>query len=338
MFAVVRSSSLVAALPKVWLNVDGGRPVSPECAHPAPRTPHPALVQCTPALANRVYLRSVTFLQVIFGRQSGSFFFRSSTTSSTMSPRNLPPELLDHIADFLCDSSDALKSCCLVSKSWIPRARKHLFAEIQFRTIDDLESWEAIFPDPSTSPVHYTKTLFGCCSVVAAAAKEDRWVSAFSSVVHLTMSTLKTGSSPMAISLVPFHGFSLALKSLRLVSATFTPSQIFDLICSFPLLEDLSLHTTAHVPTKDGDFKKQPTIIQPSNLPAFTGSLTLSARHGMDPFVSRLLSLPNDLHFRNLDLAWYLAADVSSSTELVEGCCSTLESLKIHGYALGALA
>ena len=38
MFAVVRSSSLVAALPKVWLNVYGGRPVSPECVHPAPRT------------------------------------------------------------------------------------------------------------------------------------------------------------------------------------------------------------------------------------------------------------------------------------------------------------
>src|ERR1700753_3734442 len=90
------------------------------------------------------------------------FFIRSSTTSSTMSPPNLPPELLDHIADFLCDSSDALKSCCLVSKSWIPAARKHLFADIQFRTIDDLESWEAIFPDPSASPAHYTKTLFGC--------------------------------------------------------------------------------------------------------------------------------------------------------------------------------
>ncbi|KAF9644347.1 hypothetical protein BDM02DRAFT_3103092, partial [Thelephora ganbajun] len=44
----------------------------------------------------------------------------------------LPPETLDYIVDFLHDNRETLEQCCLVSKSWVPRARKHLFADIKF--------------------------------------------------------------------------------------------------------------------------------------------------------------------------------------------------------------
>ena len=253
-----------------------------------------------------------------------------------MSHPNLPPELLDHIVDFLHHSEDALKNCCLVSKLWTPRTRKHIFADIQFRTIDDLESWKAIFPDPSTSPACYTKTLYiNYYNVTtAAAAQEDCSVSAFSSVIDLTMQPPQRESKSVAISLAPFHGFSPALQSLRVSYAGLTPSHIFGLICSFPLLEDLSVGIPDNGPIKNSDnsFQKQPAIIQPSSSPPLTGSLGLYVDGGMDPFVSLLLSLPNGLHFRNLDLDWHPAADVSSSTELVEGCCSTLESLKIDCF------
>ena len=60
--------------------------------------------------------------------------------SATMPCTPLLPELLDHIVDFLHDSSDALKSCCLVSKLWAPRTRMHLFACIRFYTAKDLEA------------------------------------------------------------------------------------------------------------------------------------------------------------------------------------------------------
>ena len=55
---------------------------------------------------------------------------------------HLPPELLDHIVDCLHDSEDALRACCLVSKPWISRTRKHLFAQITIRTVSYPLIWK----------------------------------------------------------------------------------------------------------------------------------------------------------------------------------------------------
>ena len=255
----------------------------------------------------------------------------------TMSRSRLPPELLDHIIDFLRDSYLTLKNCCLVSKTWIPRTRKHLFADIEFETTDDVQSWKTVFPDPSTSPARHAKTMFiGCPYVIEAAGKGNgRWLLAFSRVNHLTMGIPKRDPKPMTISLVPFHGFSPALKSLRVDSSALTHSQIFDLVRSLPLLEDLSIDA----PDRDGwGSNKQPTVTQPLNSPPFTGSLKLRTHDGMHFIASRLLSLPNGIHFRKLALTWHREEDVSSTKALVDGCCSTLKSLKIDGEFLSTSA
>ncbi|KAF9642961.1 hypothetical protein BDM02DRAFT_3104213, partial [Thelephora ganbajun] len=56
----------------------------------------------------------------------------SQTTMSNPHKPHLPPEILDYIVDFLYNEPETLKQCCLVSKSWVPRTRKHLFADINF--------------------------------------------------------------------------------------------------------------------------------------------------------------------------------------------------------------
>ena len=105
-----------------------------------------------------------------------------------------PAEILDHIVDLLDGSRTPLGNCCLASKSWIPRTRKHLLADIRFRTAKSLRLWKETFPDPSTSPARHAKALsIGGPQVVTAADVE--------------------AASPS--------------------------SQFFDLILSFPLLEDL---------------------------------------------------------------------------------------------------
>ena len=77
----------------------------------------------------------------------------------TMS-RSLPPELLDLITDHLHDELAAFKVCCVVSKSWISRTRKHLFAHIQFRLPKHpIELRKQAFPDPSNSLARYTRTV-----------------------------------------------------------------------------------------------------------------------------------------------------------------------------------
>ena len=251
----------------------------------------------------------------------------------------LPPELLDHIVDFLCDSNDTLKSCCLVSKSWIPRTRKSIFADISFRTTNDLDSWKTAFPNPSTSPACYTKTLFiGCPHVLAAAGtREVSWLSPFSHVTHLGMEIDGRDVEWITVTLVPFYGFSPVLKSLSIACAALPHSQTFNLIRSFPLLEDISFYMIDCDSTEnnDHDLNEHQTAIQPSNSPVFTGSLHLCIHVRMDPIVFRLLSLPNGLHFRKLDLMWHREADVSYTTALVQECCLTLEHLKIDSGSLG---
>ena len=47
----------------------------------------------------------------------------------------------------------------------------------------------------------------------------------------------------MTVSLIQFHGFSPVLKSLHIISSAFSRSKISNLICSFPLLEDVTVQT-----------------------------------------------------------------------------------------------
>jgi hypothetical protein len=139
-----------------------------------------------------------------------------------MSGPHLPAELLDHIVDHLHDTLDALRNCCLVSKSWIPRARKHLFADIAFRTVRSLQSWEGTFPDPSTSPAHYTKSLSVSCPqvVTTSDAEAGGWIRGFSRIVRLEVGSQ---TSRGGMSFAPFHGLSLVIKSLRVIVSPFRP-------------------------------------------------------------------------------------------------------------------
>lgn len=65
----------------------------------------------------------------------------------------VPPEMPDLIIDHLYDDPTALKTCCIVSKSWVPRTRKQLFARVKFDSTGfRFKLWKKAFPDPSNSP------------------------------------------------------------------------------------------------------------------------------------------------------------------------------------------
>jgi hypothetical protein len=113
-------------------------------------------------------------------RQNGC---NSRAAETTMPDPHLPAETLDHIIGYLHDTEDELRNCCLVSKPWIPRARKHLFADIEFPTEESLRSWKETFPDPLTSPARYAKTLLIDCTT--RDAEVGGWIGGFSRVAHL---------------------------------------------------------------------------------------------------------------------------------------------------------
>ena len=250
-----------------------------------------------------------------------------------MSMSRLPPELLDDLIDLLRDP-ETLKQCCLVSKSWIPRTRRHLFADIKFRSADDLESWKKTFPNIADSPACHTHTLFVGCPwlIVAADGGEGSWIRAFSAVEKLEVANNVHCFTPVQISLAPFHKFSPTLKSLCIGPIRLPSPWLFDLICSFPLLEDLSLTGRDEPWFSSGDFHR-PRSVGPSTSPPFTGSLSFRIRgKGAGNTARQLLELPSGLRFRKLVLLWDHERDLWWNAELVRRCSHTLKSLDITTF------
>jgi len=200
----------------------------------------------------------------------------------------LPCELLDHTIDHLHNSQTSLRNCRLVSKSWFPRTRTHLFAEINFDTLRSLRSWKKTFRDPSTSPACYTKRLLvGSSNILAAANGEaSSWIGGFSRVVRLELVGLSS-SSKWKAALFLFRVFSPFVKPLRVNNAAFPPSLLFDLIVSFPLLEDLLIIDCYCTSDNGSDSNEASTLIQPSGPPMFTGSFVLFLDGGTWPIDDR---------------------------------------------------
>ena len=222
------------------------------------------------------------------------------------------------------DRRDTLEACCLVSKSWVPRTRKHLFADVKFRSPAHLKLWKEAFPDQSNSPACHTHTLLVACpeEVTTADAEQGGWIRSFSRVERFEVYSNPTRFRDPVVSLAPFHGLSPILKSLRIHSNTLSNSQIFDLICSLPLLEDLTLAISG---IEENVFNPDASLRATS--PAFTGALDLTVFEGMGSTARRLLGLPKSLRFRELTLSWLHEEDTQWIAGLVVGCSDTLERL-----------
>jgi hypothetical protein len=248
-----------------------------------------------------------------------------------MSNPRLPAEMLDHVVDHLHDTEDALKSCCLVSKSWVPRTRKHLFAVVEFPTENILQSWRETFRDPSTSPACYTKTLSVGCSeaLVPADEFEDSWIRGFSRIVHLEVGSQERFDD-VFWGFVPLHGLSPVIKSLHMTVPDVPTPFIFDLIFSLPLLEDLTMVVSDEDSIGgNGRFDWLPAATQPPSPPAFTGSLELSLMGEMEYIITPLLSLQGGIHFRKLVVTWFNEYDLLTTAVLMEACSHTLEYLDV---------
>ncbi|KAF9791202.1 hypothetical protein BJ322DRAFT_1104864 [Thelephora terrestris] len=234
----------------------------------------------------------------------------------------LPPEILDLIVDHLHDEPDTLEACCLVSKSWVPRARRHLFADVEFSSPTSVQSWMRAFLHPSNSPAHQTRSLsiYGFLAIASAESTVVRaWVHSFRHIETLVVNLSWNDGD----SLSQLHGLSPILKSLKVDESVISPPELIDLICSFPLLEDVWLRCIATVTWGDTDGWDIP-----STSPKLTGSLYLSG--DIHPVVRRMLDLPGGLHFAKISTFCPVEA-AGATIDLVSSCSGTLESLCV-GY------
>jgi hypothetical protein len=179
------------------------------------------------------------------------------------------------------------------------------------------------------SPARYAKTLsVGCPQVVTAAdAEAGGWIRGFSASCTWTWA-VRGWAFPTILSRPIPRILTRHQIPPRDFRHPYVP-QIFDLILSFPLLEDLSVTVIYSSSIDNGDDSDWlPTTAQPSSPPMFTGSLELYLKGGMESFTRRLLSLPGGIHFRKLTLTWVWGRSFVDNG-VGGGCSHTLESLDI---------
>ena len=251
---------------------------------------------------------------------------RLTSVETVMLP-SLPPEILDLIVDNLHDQLVTLKACCLVSKSWVPRSRSHIFAHIEL-SLRFIRSWMKAFPDPSNTPIHHTRNLhLRIRNLGVLPIKVCARICSFRRIQELSVSNFGWGELH-SVSFVQLRGLSPTLKSLHLSTSAGTPiSDIVYLICSFPSLKDLSLHS---VRESDTD-----VWAAPPTSPNFTGFLLLK---GENRFITRrLLELPDGLHFSKICVRGRVE-DINPGTvmDLVLKCSGTLETLYLKYHSSGA--
>jgi len=241
---------------------------------------------------------------------------------SLMSP-TIPPELFDLVIDHLHNEPDALKACCIVSKSFVTPARKQLFAHVEFDALrSQLERWKKTFPDPSRSPARHTRSLFiyGDHDITAADTGVGGWVRTFHNVTHLELMWMNRAS------FITFHGLSRSVRSLTLTESLTT--EVFDLLCSFPLLEDLALNTLS--PESD-TYRWNP----PQTSPKLTGTLDLRMDGRAHTITRRWLDFPNGLRFSKIYVL-FLEEDIGPVVDLVSECSDTLECLTVQHFPMSA--
>jgi len=174
------------------------------------------------------------------------------------------------------------------------------------------------------TPAHYTRNLM---IYTSQALTSEGCIRAFSGLVRLQVDVRGKSTYSLLygdgekISFVPLRGLSPTLKSLHLSCSFSAPtSEIFGLVCSFPLLEDLSLVCPGSSEDDRWD--------TPLTSPRFTGCLDLDMIGEIGPAVRRLSELPSGLHFSRISMTCY-DNDVELTMDLLSKCSDTLEYLGI---------
>lgn len=240
-----------------------------------------------------------------------------------------PEETLDYITDFLHDNPEALRQIRLASRSRDARARMLLFRHVDFKCPRDLNNWSKIFQQgPENFPALHTRSV--CFRYTTFTSEDLRWIWSFKHVQRLEIWNLKLGYNSCLLYnfLDPFHKFSPTLKSLTVGWKSARPKEIFRLVHSFPLLEDLHLVAYNHT-CRNRDV----VTSQPPDLPVFIRTLVLDAVSSW--FVGELLKPRKLCRFqrivwRPVQIGRQSRYSANTVNILVKKCSGTLEFIDVE--------
>ena len=246
----------------------------------------------------------------------------SAKTKTVVVPR-IPQEIIDEILDHLAtDGSKLLKSCSLVSKSWVPSCRRHLFHTVAFSR-KNIPRWLRIFPVPEESPAHHVRCLwFVVRGYEDTPKKFFEHASWFTNVEQVT---LKAGGARLDKPLrASFSRLPPSVTSLTVSGDTASLGQIRDIMAQLPNLDDLSLSGRMGV-TDD----KTLVGIGAALRGRFGGKLELIRGYESEDVMNMLLEVPTGLNFTEVLIDGRNEC-LFSTVRLAEACSKTLVKLSYN--------
>ena len=240
-------------------------------------------------------------------------------------PHDIIYEVLDHVAT---DSNSrlSLRSCSLVSRSWIAPCRRHLFHTLFFKLRDTFK-WLEAFPAPEQSPARHVRCLRLSLQGHYYVPEEFfRRIQGFTEVKEITMSV--DGDPGQSWWLPSWVRLPQSVTSLTLNGNSITVLEIRDVMAQLPNLNDLSL---------SGSLRgQQPQGIGTVLKGKFGGRLQLHKLESRSyaGVVDMLLEVPTGLHFTELDVL-SVQECLLTTVRLAEACGKSLAKLSYAVHNLG---
>ena len=241
-----------------------------------------------------------------------------SEIQTALVPR-LPQETTDEILDHLATDPDfrSLRSCALVSKSWVPSCRRHLFHTI-ILTRAAMERWLEMFPVPEESPAHFVKDL-------------QVWTGPSHFVPEQFFEYTPWFTNVKSLSLLGYKGVIMmqrpliwrspqSVTSLTITTGRITLVEIRDIMAGLPNLDSLSL--SGKILMNSGAPQGIGTILRGR----FGGKLRLVDKNAGECVTDMLLEVPTGIHFTEIQFEWPRKL-LPSNIRLLEACSKTLVRL-----------
>ena len=229
----------------------------------------------------------------------------------------IPQEIIDEILDHLATDSatPSLRSCSLVSKSWILPCRRHLFHTVSFSGWN-VDGWLKAFPVVDEGPFHHVRELRarigGLNRVPESFFEVTPW---FTSVKKVSL----LGSWGLSRQVPSLWGLPPSVTSLTIETDVLTLVEVRDLLARLPNLDNLSLsgHLAAGgAPLGIG------TVLRGK----FGGRLRILKGPAHKDITNMLLEIPTGLRFTEVEIRCKRKF-LPSTLSLVEACSETLVKL-----------
>ena len=256
----------------------------------------------------------------------------TKTVAPPVVPR-IPQEIVDEILNHLVAGSDlrtsplqtSLRSCSLVSKSWVLSSRRHLFYTVLFDSWD-MVKWLKAFPVPEESPAHYVRdlrfALGWSCGTPEEFFNRTPWFTNLEKITVLGDGEFRSFGIPLSARLPQ------SVTSLTIHTSTVDLVQVWDIMMRLPNLDDLSLSGFG-VAIYEGPLPGSGTALRGR----FRGQLRLSDRHINEDLVN-MLEVPTGLHFTEVYFL-PMCESLSSAVRLTKACGKTLVKLSYVGSIHG---